>query len=338
MVCSTSPRSDGEQQKGKGIQTKNKEVIFMSLRAILSVGEDRILLETRHIFLRAAGYIVVSTRSLKEAIEYSLGGDFDVVILCHSIASKNRDCLTCWIRASGAPTPVVSISAERDQRGDLTDGNLEHELKKLFSSVEYVSREAARTSSRTTNPDQIADTRWAKGHTWRKTILCIDDEPNLLVLRRRLLEEAGYLVLTTNSGADGLKIFSAGMVDAVVLDYSMPIMNGGAVAAEMRQIKADVPLILLSGSSSISEEDLALFNRFVTKGDPPNRLLSAIEESLFAPALQKITQPAETHRRSYPSSASSDDPPLPEISCDSRTHRSSVLGREPTALGTLARG
>lgn len=58
-------------------------------------------------------------------------------------------------------------------------------------------------------------------------------------------------------------------------------MSGGAVATLMLRFKDDVPLILVSGSS-VPQEDLALFNRFIPKGGPPNVLLSAIEEVLSA--------------------------------------------------------
>lgn len=259
----------------------------MSNTRILSVGEDRMLLGTRNTILGAAGYIVESARSLKQAIDHFLAGYFDVVILCYSIVSKDRDLLTCWIRASGSLTPVVSISENPGQCDNFADANLEREPKKLLSGIRNILNQAARISSRTASLDGSADARRSKGNTRRRAILCIDDEPNLLVLRRRLLESAGYLVLTTTCGSEGLKLFSAGIVDAVVLDYAMPMMNGGAVAAQMRQIKEDVPLILLSGSSNIPEEELGLFSRFITKGGPPNMLLSAIEEILYAPTSRK---------------------------------------------------
>ena len=92
------------------------------------------------------------------------------------------------------------------------------------------------------------------------------------------------------------------MVDTVVLDYSMPLMNGGAVAAQMRQIKGDVPLILVSGGSTIPQEDLALFNRSITKAEPPGVLLSVIKEILGTPDEQKIPPQSEESHRIYRSS------------------------------------
>ena len=257
----------------------------MSPRIILSVGENVTLLETRNMILRAAGYIVEPARSLKRAIDHCLAREFDLVIMCHSLSSKDRDCLTCWIRASGAPTAVVSVPGNLGQSDFFADANLEHEPEKFLSGIKDVLTEGVRTSSRRATPE---GRRRVQGNKWPKTILCIDDDPIVLALRRHLLQESGYLVLTTNGGPNGLKVFSTRMVDTVVLDYAMPTMNGGVVAAQMRQIKGDVPLILVSGGSTIPEEDLALFNRSITKAEPPGVLLSAIKDILRAPAEQKM--------------------------------------------------
>jgi FixJ family two-component response regulator len=66
----------------------------------------------------------------------------------------------------------------------------------------------------------------------------------------------------------------------------MPLMNGSAVAAQMRQIKADIPLILLSGCTSIPEEDYTLFDHCISKGEAPSRLFSALEKACQNPDRQ----------------------------------------------------
>jgi CheY-like chemotaxis protein len=58
------------------------------------------------------------------------------------------------------------------------------------------------------------------GH--RFAILCVDDEPNVLVLRRTLLAQAGYRVYVAEDGEKGLEIFRNETIDLVVLDYKMP--------------------------------------------------------------------------------------------------------------------
>jgi len=82
----------------------------MALTVVLSVGLDPQLLETRNLVLQSAGYIFVSAYSIKEAVERFQQGDFDLVLLCHSVPAKEKDHLFCWIRASGSRIPVVCVS------------------------------------------------------------------------------------------------------------------------------------------------------------------------------------------------------------------------------------
>jgi len=57
----------------------------MSTAFILAVGQDNLLLNTRSSILRTAGYVVESVMSLTQALNQFLTGDFDLVLLCHSI-------------------------------------------------------------------------------------------------------------------------------------------------------------------------------------------------------------------------------------------------------------
>jgi CheY-like chemotaxis protein len=63
-----------------------------------------------------------------------------------------------------------------------------------------------------------------------KRILSVDDEPGILFTRQKLLENAGYEVLSAADGEQALHFFAAHDVDLVLLDYLMPGMDGGAVA------------------------------------------------------------------------------------------------------------
>ncbi len=108
-----------------------------------------------------------------------------------------------------------------------------------------------------------------------------------------LLEAFGFVVLTSCEPATGLKIFTSGIADAVVLDYSMPAMNGNDVAARMRKIDKTIPLLLLSGCISIPEEESALFDRLVSKSEPSTVLLTAITEVLVSRRDRAITTPAK---------------------------------------------
>ena len=110
-----------------------------------------------------------------------------------------------------------------------------------------------------------------------KTVLCVDDETIGLRVRKLMLEGHGFNVLTATSGQQGLEIFDHNNVDVVVLDYYMPGLNGGDVAAELRKRRADVPIIFFSAYFSLPPQALELADAFITKGDPPEVLIEEIE-------------------------------------------------------------
>ena len=111
-------------------------------------------------------------------------------------------------------------------------------------------------------------------------ILCIDDHWNGLIGRKMLLEESGYEVLEATGGHEGLKLFLAHAVDAVVLDYQMPGMNGDVVAARMKRINSHVPIMLLSAYGPLPKSKLRSVDKFLSKSQPPKVLLSTLQELL----------------------------------------------------------
>ncbi|MFZ0953251.1 MAG: response regulator [Candidatus Sulfotelmatobacter sp.] len=112
----------------------------------------------------------------------------------------------------------------------------------------------------------------------KATILCIDDHWNGLIGRKMLLENNGYEVLEATDGDEGLKLFLSHSVDAVVLDYQMPGMNGDVVAAKMKRFKSHVPIMLLSAYGPLPKRKLEAVDSFLSKSQPPKILLSALRD------------------------------------------------------------
>ena len=109
------------------------------------------------------------------------------------------------------------------------------------------------------------------------TVLCIDDERSLLQMEKRFLESHGYAVLTAACGREALDILSTSAVDAVVLDYKMPQMDGFAVALEIRRIAPEIEIIIHSGSPfEVPNRMLDIADRLVPKGEP-RRLIAALQ-------------------------------------------------------------
>lgn len=111
-------------------------------------------------------------------------------------------------------------------------------------------------------------------------ILCIDDEELGLRIRGIVLERSGYRVLTALDGATGLSMFAREPVEAVILDYFMPGMNGGEVAVELRRLRPEVPILLLSAYINLPAEVVAMVDCTILKGDGPEVLLAKVREAL----------------------------------------------------------
>jgi len=99
---------------------------------------------------------------------------------------------------------------------------------------------------------------------WRGkgTILLVDDEESLIALGGRMLEHLGFDVLTASDGREAVDLYRkrAGEIDLVLLDLTMPHMDGGEAFGELRRINPDVRVILSSG---YSRDDVA--GRFAGK-------------------------------------------------------------------------
>ena len=115
---------------------------------------------------------------------------------------------------------------------------------------------------------------------FRMKLLCIDDDPTGLALRKTFLESAGYDVRTAGSGRDGVQLVASHPFDAVILDYNMPETDGGRVASAIKRIRHRLPIVMLSGAMAVPEKLLQSIDAFVGKGQPPALLLSTIQQLL----------------------------------------------------------
>lgn len=113
-------------------------------------------------------------------------------------------------------------------------------------------------------------------------ILCIDDEELGLQVRKLLLESQGFEVAIATDGRTGLDLFHTREFDLVVLDHSMPGMNGGEVALELRRLNPATPIILLSAYVTLPEKHVALVDGYLTKGESTESLLALIGKLIVA--------------------------------------------------------
>ncbi len=80
------------------------------------------------------------------------------------------------------------------------------------------------------------------------TILVIDDDPHILRLVQRCLEEQGHLVFIASTGREGLKHLEEGIHDLIVTDILMPDADGLEVLMEIRNRHSAIPVIAMSGA------------------------------------------------------------------------------------------
>jgi CheY-like chemotaxis protein len=84
------------------------------------------------------------------------------------------------------------------------------------------------------------------------TVLLVDDEETVRTTGALLLEESGFHVVTARDGCEAVELFreQAHAIDCVLLDLTMPRLDGEETLRELRRIRGDVPVVLTSGYSA----------------------------------------------------------------------------------------
>jgi response regulator RpfG family c-di-GMP phosphodiesterase len=123
------------------------------------------------------------------------------------------------------------------------------------------------------------------------TMLCVDDEPNILSALRRLFRPLGYRILTAESGAAGLALLETESVDLVISDMRMPEMDGAAFLEQVRRLRPECVRMLLTGYSDITSI-LAAINRgeiyrYITKPWDDNDIVLVVRHALERRALER---------------------------------------------------
>ncbi|MGA2924009.1 MAG: response regulator [Candidatus Sulfotelmatobacter sp.] len=109
------------------------------------------------------------------------------------------------------------------------------------------------------------------------TLLCIDDLPQALELRKATLESHGFSVKLASNGYDAIKMLEEASVAAVLLEYKQEGVDAEAVACHIKKRFPSLPIILLSAYCEMPERILWLVDDYVMKSELPERLLTIIE-------------------------------------------------------------
>ncbi len=118
-----------------------------------------------------------------------------------------------------------------------------------------------------------------------ETIMVVDDEKDIRLLVKELLENMGYTVKPCEDGIQALSVFQKAPleVDLVITDMTMPNMGGDELAERLIQIRQDIPVILCTGYSEQISEDQALnvgIARYMAKPILNQDLVNMVREVL----------------------------------------------------------
>jgi CheY-like chemotaxis protein/prolyl-tRNA editing enzyme YbaK/EbsC (Cys-tRNA(Pro) deacylase) len=83
------------------------------------------------------------------------------------------------------------------------------------------------------------------------TVLCVDDEKNILSSLKRLLRREAYRLITAPSGPEALSLLSRESVQLVISDQRMPEMSGVELLSRVRELYPDMVRIILSGYTDL---------------------------------------------------------------------------------------
>ena len=117
----------------------------------------------------------------------------------------------------------------------------------------------------------------------RRTLLLVDDEPNILASLKRLLRRDAYHILTANSGQEGLDVLASNAVDVIVSDQRMPGMLGADFLRKAKLLCPQTIRIMLSGYTELQAvtdavNEGAIF-KFLTKPWEDHQLREHIAEA-----------------------------------------------------------
>jgi two-component system, cell cycle sensor histidine kinase and response regulator CckA len=113
-----------------------------------------------------------------------------------------------------------------------------------------------------------------------KTILLVEDEPQVRTLLERVLTKAGYAVITASNGREAVDIAERRIaeIDLVVSDLVMPELSGTALMRELHAKRQDLKVLYMTGYAEEDVEELREGTLLISKPFTPALLLERIRQ------------------------------------------------------------
>lgn len=253
----------------------------MRKRSLLCVDDDLDTLKLRKTLLESSGYRVVTATSGQQALDLlAQGTAVGLVLLDYLMTGMNGDELAQKLRSLYPKLPLVVISAV----GKLPESF----LKTTDARVQKGQSPEFLLSTITAVLARYEPHHEKLSQPGEQTVLCVEDEEVQLTVRRMLFESAGYRVLEARSANAAIEAFLSHDVDAVVADYwlSGEGGNGSALAEQLKRIRPRIPIVMLSGFSSLPGEG-ALVDAWIRKAEiEPEGLVKEVQRLIALRAQQ----------------------------------------------------
>jgi DNA-binding response OmpR family regulator len=90
------------------------------------------------------------------------------------------------------------------------------------------------------------------------------------------LQDEGYELVTATNGSEGLRLFMSRPVDAIVLEYHLGLLDGAIIAHEIKQVRPEVPIVMLTDDFELPDGALKSVDAIVTKADGAHSLWATV--------------------------------------------------------------
>ena len=133
----------------------------------------------------------------------------------------------------------------------------------------------------------VSDVKIANPSGARELVMIVDDEAFVTMLAQRVLTDEGYRVVTAKDGFQAIELYRKlrDQIALIILDFTMPVMDGSDVFHELLEINPKVPVVLSSGFAE-QERLRAMLAKgmrgFIPKPYTQEKLLTQIRATLDA--------------------------------------------------------
>ena len=112
------------------------------------------------------------------------------------------------------------------------------------------------------------------------TVLAVDDDPHVLEIVAKVLEVAGYTVLTAQDGYEAIRVLAERHVDLMIADIRMPGLDGIQLSIQAKLMRPNLHIFHLTGFAEAAAK--ARYGRVIEKPVRADDLIKAVQNELTA--------------------------------------------------------